>query len=155
MNRLLLVIAGVFILFCSCEEKPFYEDTKQVNGESWSYDVPVSFEVVVEDTTMMYDMHLDIDHAPDFSYQNLYLNVTTSFPKKEDKVERLNINLAENNGKWIGNCNKEKCKLKVYMLDGFKFADAGTYTFSFEQFSREENLSGIYALGLKIYPNES
>ncbi len=143
------------MLASSCQPTPVYEETLAVNQEGWLYEDQYSFEITVEDTISLHDMHLDIDHTPDFAYQNTYLNITTSFPKQEDKVERLNIQLAEKNGKWIGKCNSETCKLKVYMLDKFKFADEGVYSFSISQYSREENLKGIQSIGLKVYQNKS
>ena len=96
-------------------------------------------------------MFLNIDHNTSFSFQNLYINITTEFPNSESKEERLSIDLAEQIGKWVGDCNAEKCKTKVYLLENFKFSDPGQYTFTMEQFSRQENLKDINSLQLQIY----
>ena len=147
-----LITSFVLILLLSaCQPTPFYEVKLPVDPMGWAYDNKKSFEVEVIDTIPFYDMHLNVTHDDTYSYQNMYMKVTTSFPNQEDKEEQLNIDLAEKNGQWIGKCSKEKCELKVYLLEKFKFARPGKYSFAFEQYSRDANLKGIEELKLTLF----
>jgi len=140
----------LFILFYSCDETPFFESKIEIPEAIWSYNYVPSFTVPVKDTSQKQDLYLELKHSPDFSYQNLYLKINTEFPNGEIKEEQLSINLANNSGDWIGKCQGESCMIQIYMLEKFKFAEPGEYKFSFEQYSREDNLKGIQSLNFKI-----
>jgi len=138
------------VLLFSCSEPVFYSEKQEVDPLSWTYDTSKTFSVDITDTDPFYDMHLTVGHTTAYRYQNMYMRIITSFPETEDKIEQLNIDLAEKNGQWIGKCSGDNCKVKVYLLEKFKFADTGPYTFSFEQYGRENNLEGIESLELEI-----
>jgi len=114
-----------------------------------------SFTVPVKDTSQRQDLHLELNHSADFGYENLYLKIKTEFPNGDIKDEQLSIDLADGFGKWIGSCKKENCLIKIYLLESFKFAEPGDYKFSFEQYSREDQLKGIRSLNFKITPSIS
>jgi len=140
----------ILLLISACEPAPFYSESQIVDANGWAYDIKKDFEVEVSDTSMYYDLHLNVKHSTTYSYQNMYMKVTTSFPNKEDKTEQLNIDVAEKKGNWIGKCSNETCQIKVYLLEKFKFAEPGKYTFSFEQDGRDNPLMGIEELQLDI-----
>ncbi len=142
------------VLFSGCQSVPFYSESQVIDADGWNYDTKVNFEVNVSDTIPYYDMHLNVTHNTSYSYQNMYMKVTTSFPNAEDKTEQLNIDLAEKNGQWIGQCSGEKCQIKAYLLEKFKFAKPGKYNFSFEQYGRDNPLVGIEELQLDILRTE-
>jgi len=149
--KYLIAIFATVLLISACQPTPFYESELSVDPLGWSYDNKKVFEVVVTDTIPFYDMHLNITHDDTYSYQNMYMKVTTSFPNQEIKEEQLSIDLAEKNGQWIGKCSGNKCELKVYLLEKFKFASPGKYSFAFEQYGRDGNLKGIEELKLSLF----
>jgi len=150
---MLFFISLVFLT--SCGPTPYYENSVDVNAEKWKHDDKIDFVVEALDIESKYIMNLVVSHSQEFSYQNLYLNVTTSFPTQEQTEERLNIELSDKKGQWVGKCNSGICKTKVYMLDNFKFPEKGSYKFSIEQLSREENLQGISELKLELYEKKA
>lgn len=150
--RYFLFISILFI--CACGPTPYFEEAIDVDSNNWNYDQKVNFTVDTNDTLSMYNMHLIVSHSDEFSYQNLYLNITTSFPSQEDRQERLNIELSDEKGQWVGKCSGGICQTKVYLIDDFKFPEEGKYNFSVEQLSREENLKGISQLALEIFKAE-
>lgn len=145
----------IVLSFSACTETPFFEKQVDIPNSTWTYDNKPEFLVSINDTTPQYDLFLVLDHSFDFSYQNLYLKITTGFPQIEDKTEQLSVDLANMKGEWIGDCNSNNCVEKVYLLEKFKFAAAGEYSFTVEQFSREENLTGINSLNLQIFETKS
>lgn len=149
------LIFFLIIFFSACGPSPYFEDSKVVDSTGWKYENAVIFEVNANDNESIYNMHLVVSHSDNFSYQNLYLNIITSFPSDDDKEERLNIELSNNTGQWVGKCKDGVCQTKVYLLDNFKFPEKGTYNFSIEQLSREESLEGISELKLELYETEA
>lgn len=133
----------------SCSEDPFYSESQKAPA-AWSYEQALSYQVDVVDTSALYAMELLIEHAVDYRFENIYFKVKTDFPTIDDREELLNVELASKAGQWMGKCNSESCKVKVYMLDRFKFPEPGSYGFSFEQYTRDESLEGIENMNLII-----
>jgi len=127
----------------------FYSGSQDVPAP-WAYEEALTFQVEVVDTSSVYSMELLIKHAKDFGYENIYFKVKTDFPTIQDREELLNIELASKAGQWMGKCNSESCKVKVYMLDRFRFPEPGSYSFSFEQYTRDDSLEGMENIDLII-----
>lgn len=146
--RLLYIILS--LLFIACEKPSFYISEKAFEQSVWNYEDLISFDFPIDDTTSIYSMELDLKHGQEYQYENIYLKVFTDFPSLEDQEEQLNIQLADKKGKWVGKCNKEGCKVKVYLLDRFKFPEPGNYKLSFEQYTRNASLDQIESITLII-----
>ena len=142
-------ILAVFLLSCSPES--FFDQELAVDPDTWEYNQSHDFEMTILDTTKIYDMHLTLSHGESYAYENLYLKIITEFPTIEHREESLNIQMADKAGNWIGNCKSGNCKLKVYLLENFRFPEEGDYNFSFEQYTRDSVLTDIQALQLTLY----
>lgn len=149
-TKTVLLISSLLLLF-SCGPEPIFSGKQDIENQSWTYGDIKSFEVDIVDTLAIYNMELIIDHSYDYAHENVYMKIYTDFPTIDQKEERITVDLSDSNGFWIGNCNGNKCKVKVYLLENFKFPELGKYTFSFEQFTRKDTLLGINALSLEIY----
>jgi gliding motility-associated lipoprotein GldH len=145
-------ILALLFLLTACEESVLYTETVEIDSDFWTYDNPVSFSINATDTSLVNELQLIIEHSQEYAYENLYIKVFTQFPDGKTREERLSINLADKKGKWIGNCRGDNCKLKVYLMEHFKFPQPGNYKFTFEQNSRIEKLNAIKSLQLKMIP---
>jgi len=125
------------------EEKLFSEDT-------WSYAEPIVFKIPVNDTTTRYQLLMDVSYSTDFDFQNLYVNVTTSFPDKKKIDDVLSLELADDRGIWNGKCSATECTSPILLRNDFRFQQTGIHTISFDQHSRKDNLKGLKAFRLKL-----
>jgi len=150
--RTLSLFIGLAIII-GCNEDVFYDRFIEIENGVWEIGQEQKFDVDIRDTTAVYGMALDIEHSKDYSYENIYLRITTVFPEREPRSETLNVQLAEKSGQWIGKCSSNKCLTKVYLLDRFRFPQPGVYGFIFEQYTRNEQLEGIHSIRLKINKN--
>lgn len=147
-----LIILTLFLI--SCGPRPIYEEEKTVSSTSWSTEEPLDFETSIADTAATYELQLIVEHTPNYKYENIYLQIETHFPSQDPKTEQLSIDLATNKGEWVGNCSRNACKCKVYLLDNFKFPAQGDYRFIVRQFTRDESLSGILGMKMALYKKE-
>ena len=67
----------------------------------------------------------------------------------------VSLQLSDPSGNWIGDCNSQSCKTNIEIFSGAHFKNAGKYGLSIEQFSRDEQLSGIQGFQLKITEHQS
>lgn len=144
----------MLIIFFSCGRPSVYSESISVDANGWDENHEVKFSVDIQDTTTIHELEMELIHTPEFKYQNLYLQINTVFPSRPAQTEQLNIELIDKakGGTWIGNCNSNNCKVKVFLLDNFKFPEVGNYEFNIKQYSRDDKLGGIEKIGLTIYP---
>lgn len=150
MKPLHSLIFILIISFSSCTKDYYYEQSISINDATWSYSEPVKFEVDIDDPKKKYNLYFDIEHSTDFSFQNMYVQIHTTFPKAEKTSVPLSIDFMDDTGRWFGKCNSEQCKLRVQLKTAIMFKDPGKYTFEFEQYMRTEKLVGIHNLAFRM-----
>lgn len=145
-------LLGICILvWMGCGPSPYFEESIEINPLGWSSDNDIRFNPEITDTSAIYELQLIIDHQTTYRYENIYFSISTHFPDGTKSEEKLSVDLATNKGKWVGNCSGESCKLKVYLLDNFKFPEPGKYGIELSQYTRDEPLEGINELAMVLY----
>lgn len=142
-------ICSLFIMACS-EQGIVFSEEKLFSEDTWSYAEPIVFKIPVNDTTTRYQLLMDVSYSTDFDFQNLYVNVTTSFPDKKKIDDVLSLELADDRGIWNGKCSATECTAPILLRNDFRFQQTGIHTISFDQHSRKDNLKGLKAFRLKL-----
>ena len=76
-----LSFIGIILFLASCNSDLVYEKEIKLNNSQFSkQDTSIIFEFNIEDTIPKYDMILEVNHKSDFGYQNLYVDIQTTFP---------------------------------------------------------------------------
>lgn len=139
-----------FLLFTACGASFFYENKVDIKEEGWAYEEKVDFEFEIKDTTLLYDLFLDIEHTDTYPYQNLYYYVYTQSPTKEKPRKLISTKLANKAGYWHGKCSGENCQLRIVLQENLYFDEIGSYKIGIEQYTRDSLLTGIKTLSLKL-----
>lgn len=151
MNQFRLCCAILLIFGLSaCGPNYIYEKTYQIEGDTWTYADSLSFEVDVTDTLKIYNLYLDLEHNTDFSYQNLYTQINTSFPTGQRISEQLSLELQEKSGLWLGECSGNYCKLRIPIQEGAYFNSGGKHTIVVNQYMRTDSINGVKSLSLRV-----
>lgn len=140
-------------IFYACGPKVVYEENIPI-ADSWGYDENINFSFDINSPTTEYDLLLTVVHSTEYSYQNFYTEITTTYPTTEEFTSPLSIELASKMGSWLSTCSGEECTLHLLLRDNVKFKDVGTYKISFKQDTRDEQLLGIQSLGLSLIETE-
>jgi len=130
------------LLLTSCTDNTVYESEIET-GEDWSYYEVMKHTIDVKDKEVLYSLEFDLKHSESFSYQNLYVNITTNYPNGKSVTDEVSLQLANKRGQWSGNCSGDKCSVTLVLQDGFRFDQTGSHTITIAQYSREEVLDGI------------
>lgn len=134
----------------ACSENFVFSAEQSVPAAEWKYADTLGFSIPIADTTKRYNLYLDIQHTASYAYQNIYLNVTTQYPSGKVVSELLPIDFADKTGHWFGDCDMDKCELRVNIQRNAFFNEMGTHRIIFEQYLRENPLSGIQSLALRM-----
>lgn len=140
-----------FFSFClfSCGPKVIFEDTIDI-PTPWPKDQGVGFDFVVEDTTNAYNIVLDVKYEDAFKYQNLYAKFVTKFPDGSVSNDVTSLDIRDLSGKSQGNCSGDYCTVPFLIQANTYFRAMGSHNIQLYQHSRQDTLSGIVSIGMRI-----
>lgn len=144
-----LFITGMLLL-TSCGQHSIYNNNIDLKNGKWFKNNAAHFEVVVTDTSKLYNYFITIRHNTDYRYSNLYLFLVTEFPNKTYTRDTLECILADNSGKWFGKGWSNVKENNILMRKGLKFPMTGKYNFYFQQAMRQDTLKNILSIGINI-----
>ncbi len=149
MKKSLLFIF-LSIVLASCGSKSIIDKTYDIANNEWIYADSLRFEFEITDTVRLYDLVIELKHATDYSYQNLYTQIQTQFPDGQRLSKPLSLELANAAGEWQGRCNANSCTVKIPIQQGAYFNQPGKYVITLEQFMRENPVKGVQSVTLKV-----
>lgn len=145
----------LFLFFClflfSCEDAAVYESYVSI-GDKWEKEEEYYFTFTIPDTSIPYEVTLDIRNNNLYPYQNLWLFRQEEQPSGQIRRDTMECMLADDYGKWYGK-GISLYQMSFPLHTRYFFPDTGTYTFSFRQGMRNDNLPGIQEIGLRIIPS--
>lgn len=141
----------LFLCFLACGPTPIFDQSYTFVQNSWASEDQKSFTFNAPDTLNTYDLILDLEHAEDYAYENLYIQLETIFPDKEIVIDEISIPLISQTGDWVGKGNEMK-SVRVYLQQSLRFKQTGEHKIQVSQFSREEVLQGLQSVSLLIFP---
>lgn len=151
--RILFLLAPLLFL-TACGPEVIYEKETVLPETGWSYADSTTFTYAVANTEQAYDLMLDLRHGVDFPYQNFYVKFHATFPSGKSQTEQLSLQLAGDYGIWRGDCSGESCSLSIPFMENTRYAQAGEYTITFVQHSRDEPLPSLQGIGFRVLVHE-
>jgi gliding motility-associated lipoprotein GldH len=148
----MFVLLGALLL-AGCRPGPVLKEKKTFADQGWSHADTLDFKATIADTSLQYDLFIDVAHSPEFPNQNFYLRILTQFPDGIRQEKLVSLELADNSGFWFGRCNKKNCRLRIPIQEKAFFNQPGAYLFTLEQYSRLDPLPGIKQMGMLIRPS--
>jgi gliding motility-associated lipoprotein GldH len=121
-----------------------------VAGKAWAYTDIKTVEVNITDTSSLCDVYLNLRHAGNYEWQNLYLRVKVVSPSGDSSLSRVSFQLTAADGKWLGSGLGDIVEYQVPFKEGIQFKELGTYRFELEQHMRVNPLLGIHDVGLRV-----
>jgi gliding motility-associated lipoprotein GldH len=156
MSRSLIAIVVVLCLITGCLPSPYFQKQEPVPQDAWSYNFKPVFTFDITDTNATYQPSFIIRHTQAYPYSNLWLWLYIKVPGDSViKKERVNVPLAESNGKWLGRGMGEIYEQRVRIqIDSVKFNKAGTYHITIEQNMRINPLPEVLNVGIRMEKGE-
>lgn len=151
MKNVTWLFVGVCTLVLnSCNQNVIVDNNNPLQNETWSYEQQQDFIVPIEDTTIQYNIYINIRHSFHFEWRNLWVEIKTQFPSGKKLSKRVNLALSEADGKWFGDCSSDDCFIQIPIQENALFPEKGNYTFSIAQDMRINPLRNISNVGLKV-----
>ena len=80
-------------LLQGCKTDYILDQIQTVNDGVWVETDVKEFAFEIADTTIRYDVLLDIQHLDSYGFQNLYVKIRTIYPQTESKTNHYRSNL--------------------------------------------------------------
>ena len=138
------------ILFSSCDPGKIYENNFAISSEGWRRADRVRFEVEIADTLQPCNIYINVRNNIHFKYMDFWLFVDIQSPAGMVARDTVKIMLADHRGKWLGHGLGSKFDSRLVFRKNLRFPASGKYVFEYEQAMRDEPLSGIEDIGLRI-----
>lgn len=155
MTKHFLFLLGLFTLV-GCENNRYFEANKSYEKGVWEYSDPASFDFDVSDTEQPFDLMFTLRNETKYSYNNIWIFVAYTAPSGKAFTDTVECPLAYPNGQWIGSGIGDMVDSKIVFRSGYKFKEKGMHNITFTHGMRQEALSPIYDVGLRLeYTNGS
>lgn len=155
-NRI-LVLFFLAIGFISCDKNGVFDEYKKLPENQWSLKEPVYFNFSVSDTISKNNLFINIRNNNEYSFSNLYVVSHLYFPDGKTIVDTLQYEMADKNGRLLGEGFSEIKENKLFYKENVQFPVSGDYSLTIYQAMRAnnqvngiENLQGITDVGFRI-----
>ena len=151
MSRVRFIwIAGLMLGLAACEQNRIFEQNLPVDVNGWSYTDPKEYTIVIQETSILYNVFVNVRHADTYRYNNLWVILQTTMPDGSALSDKIQIALALPEGSWTGTCIDGICYHSVLIRSRVTFPQSGSYTLRLVQDMREEPLPGLLDVGIRI-----
>ena len=152
MRNLIVLLFAVAVLagLSSCDGRKVYEEYVEVDDYVWNASSPLRFEFEITDTAALHDVYINVRHANQYPYCNLWLFVDSWAPSGLKAVDTVECVLADDHGKWLGSGLGDIWDTQILWKKNVRFAMPGKYHVEYNQAMRTENLVGIMDMGLRV-----
>lgn len=154
-NSSLRTIGIVFVMtFCGmgCTDTAVLDQNVPIANHAWQYEVQPRLTAHITDVTRPYNIYLNLRHTPDYAYSNVFVLLHQHRPNGGDTTERVELTLAEPDGRWLGRGNGSVYAHQHLIRESVRFPDTGNYVFTLEQNMRENPLREITDVGIRVEP---
>lgn len=143
-----------YLLFLSCDSARIYEENKKIKEGLWHQDDSVPFTVSINDSTLSYNMYVNIRNTGSYQFSNLFLFITTKLPNGQVAEDTLECTLADNEGRWLGSGLGDIWDNQFLLKKDFRFPLTGKYIFEIKQGMRVNPLPFIVDVGIRVEANK-
>ncbi len=136
----ILLLFVFALVFASCGENWIYDKKISISNAQWTYKDSLNFDFEIVDTFKIYNLYVEVEHDETYPFQNIYLMTHTKFPDGERPAQRINVDLANTAGSWLGKKNDKNFTHRIDLQENAYFNKAGKYTLTLAQFMRQDSL---------------
>ena len=145
-----LLVLSLTIVSCQPEGRIYSDNQGLSPNLEWLKKDVRSFDVVIEDNSVEYDLSLAFRYATGFQYQLAKVEVTEESPSGIIRVMEFDLKVREDNGDYIGDAGLDIWDSEHKVESGIKYMEKGNYTYSITHNMENDPLHFAMEIGLIV-----
>ena len=145
----LIPVMLLFALAGCTDPNMIIDQNTSIENLNWSYANKIKNDFKIDDTSIPYNIYLNLRVTGNYRYSNIFLLLKKKGPKL-NATTRYEIKLAEADGQWLGTGSGNLYSFQVPLITQFKFPAKGEYHFEIEQNMRDNPLHEVSDAGLRV-----
>jgi gliding motility-associated lipoprotein GldH len=143
-----LFISLIFLHSCASDDQVVLNKFEQTDVSGWQWSQGKKFTFTIEDSTYYYAFSCGLRINSGYSYSNIWMLYKLDGPYLSQK-NQFEVVLSDNTGKWLGKGQGNLISYEKMFVSRLKLKP-GQYTLEISQNMRDEKLSGVSDVGLKV-----
>ncbi len=148
--KLLFAIVPVLLFLTGCDNTGIFNQTVEINEATWPFEKEIHFESQIEDTVNLHDVVINLRTGKTYEYSNLWLFVDFRYPNGKTYTDTIECPLAYPDGRWVGSTGPGYVNTAIIIKKDMVFPAAGDYKINVRHGMRDDTLSEIKNIGLRI-----
>lgn len=135
-----------------CDSRRVFEENRELAHRFWRYeDVPV-FEFQIENSLTDYNLYFNVRNSLDYPWTRINVSYNLQDSAGQSLAQKLVFHdLFDATGRPYGQSGiGDLYDHQFPLLEKFRFPRPGSYSLRLTQFSREDTLKGVIAVGVRI-----
>ena len=138
------------VLLTGCDPGRIFDSSAEIPKYIWDSSFSPEFEVEIADTGMLYNVYVNVRHTKFYQFSNLWVMIYTTLPDSSVFKKRVELELADKEGKWYGDCLGDICDIQVPIQQRAFFNQVGKHKLKVEQIMRTEELPFVMSVGFRL-----
>ena len=145
-----LILLFIASFHTACDEQTVYHSFQSLPTEGWQRNDTLFFNVSVADSATLYNVSVEVRNRNNYPYQNLDILISYNLEDSTVwKTDTLKFTLTDQEGKWKGTGWGSLYQSALPLKD-CSIKHPGNYTFKVVHGMKDEQITGIIDVGLKI-----
>ena len=137
----------------SCDTNRLYETNHDFADRTWKVNETQEFEFRIEDTGKKYNLYYNVRNSLDYPYSRIFITYHLQDSVGNELQSKLNTQdlFDQKTGAPFGSSGLgDIYDHRFLLLDNYEFKFPGKYKIKLEQFTRQDTLKGVLAVGVRV-----
>lgn len=147
-----LLLISYIVFVTSCTTVGVFEKNISIPGHSWNAEFKPEISFEIQDTTSLYNLYIVVRHTDAYRYNNIWVNVQTTYPAGNVTNQPLDLVLATDAKGWLGSGMDDifEHRIPITPPQSPVRLQAGTYKYKLENIMREQPLEHVMNVGIRL-----
>lgn len=150
--RISLLMITLVTLMCACDSRRVFEDNREFRDRQWVVGEEPSFEFRIADSAQTYNLYYNLRNSLHYDWDRIYLTyILTDSAGQELQRKLVYHALFDPAGRPLGESGLgDLYDHQFPLLTNYRFGHSGIYRLRLIQYSRQDTLRGVLAVGIRV-----
>ena len=149
----ILIFLALVGTLCSCDTNRIYETNHDFEDRTWKINEPQEFEFRIDDPGKKYNVYCNVRNSLDYPYSRIFITYHLQDSLGNELQSQLNTQdlFDQKTGTPFGTSSLgDIYDHRFLLLNEYEFKLPGKYKLKLEQFTRQDTLKGVLAIGTRV-----